>query len=241
MEKYISSLKNAGYSVDMRKGRVFIASPEITIIGHSNNTLWTTQDILCSESYGFASATPHIALDIGQNIGVASLYFAKNSSITHVYGFEPFPATFLQGQVNFANNPKLKDKITSFNFGLGQGNKEINAHYNKDLPGSMSTTHDRFSDGELQKVVIRDASEVLRPIFEKHNEKVVCKIDCEGAEKEILPSLESSGLLKNIDVLIMEWHFEAPDFLIDILIRSGFTVFFDHVVRNELGFIRAVR
>ncbi|MDR1243309.1 MAG: FkbM family methyltransferase [Deltaproteobacteria bacterium] len=240
MKQYITDLGRAGYTVKMQKGRVIIKSRQKTIIGQSENTLWTAQSILCAESYGFASASPYIAIDIGQNIGIASLYFAENENINHIYGFEPFAATFFQAQVNFANNPGLSGKITSFNYGLGQENKEIEAHYNKDLPGSMSTTRDRFTEGDLQQVAIRDASEVLKPILEKHEEKVLCKMDCEGAEKEILYSLEASGLLGRIDAIIMEWHFKAPDDLVSLLARNGFTVFFEHVVRNELGFIRGI-
>lgn len=241
MEKYIASLNKAGYSVRIQKERVIIENSELTIIGQSNNTIWTAQDILCSKCYGFASADLFIAIDIGQNIGVASLDFANNKNILHIYGFEPFPETFFQAQVNFANNPNLSSKITSFNFGLGKENKTVEMHYNKNLPGSMSTSHDMFAEGELQRVEIKNVSEVLDLILQKHEEKIICKIDCEGAEKEILPSLERSGLLQRIDVLILEWHFEPPSALIDILTRSGFTVFFDHVVWNELGFIRATR
>ena len=79
------------------------------------------------------------------------------------------------------------------------------------------------------------------PLGRNGKEKVFCKIDCEGAEKEIVPSLEMSGLLHRIHVLMMEWHFSPPKSLIDILTRNGFTVFFDHSVRDKLGFIKAVR
>ena len=241
MNKYITALEKAGYTVTMPTGRVIIKNQQMTIIGQGNNPLWTAQDVLCAEAYGFAASIPYIAVDIGQNIGTASLYLAQRENIRHIYGFEPFKETFFQAQVNFMNNPEYSKKISSFNYGLGSRNEEIEVHYNREMPGSMSTTHDRFSGGDLQKVSIKDASEVLTPIFQKHEERVLCKIDCEGAEKEILASLEASGLLERIHVFLMEWHYEAPDYLITLLVRNGFTVFFEHVVRNELGFIRAIR
>ncbi len=241
MIDYIDKFNQAGYSLLDSNGRIIIRGPKMTIIGQSKNTLWTAQDVLCSECYGFASEEKFIALDIGQNIGIASLYFACNPNISHVYGFEPFPATFFQAQVNFTNNPNLSKKITSFNFGLGEENKAVEVHYNKDLPGSMSTSHDRFSEGELQSVEIKNVSEVVDAILQKHKEKVFCKIDCEGAEKEILPALATSGLLGRIHVIVMEWHFTPPTELLSILTKNGFTVFFEHSVRNKLGFIKAVR
>ena len=241
MKDYIDSFNEAGFSVLKKNGRIIISSPRMTIIGQSDNTLWTAKDILCSECYGFASTEKFIALDIGQNIGIASLYFACSEKILHVYGFEPFPETFFQAQVNFTNNPNLSKKITSFNFGLGKENSDVEVHYNKNLPGSMSTSRDIFPEGELQRVEIKNVSEVLNTILQKHTEKVFCKIDCEGAEKEIVPSLEMSGLLHRIHVLMMEWHFSPPKSLIDILTGNGFTVFFDHSVRDKLGFIKAVR
>ena len=241
MDKNIHNLNRAGYVVYTRKGRIIIEGPDMTIIGQSNNTLWTAEGVLCSECYGFASQDEYIVLDIGLNIGIASLYFANNPKVAHVYGFEPFPETFMQAQVNLTNNPALAAKVTPFNFGLGTENKEVAVHYNKDLPGSMSTIHDRFAEGELQQVSIKSVSEVLEPIFNRHAEKVLCKMDCEGAELEILPALEASGLLRRIDALIMEWHYARPTALVDILERNGFTVFYDHVAMNALGFVRAVR
>ena len=76
MKDYIDSFNEAGFSVLKKNGRIIISSPRMTIIGQSDNTLWTAKDILCSECYGFASTEKFIALDIGQNIGIASLYFA---------------------------------------------------------------------------------------------------------------------------------------------------------------------
>ena len=81
----------------------------------------------------------------------------------------------------------------------------------------------------------------MAPLFEKCKEKIFLKIDCEGAEKQILPELENSGLIKRVDVIIMEWHFEEPSWIVDLLIRNGFVVFRLNTIANELGMIRAYR
>lgn len=242
MEKYIEQLNKKGFDVIRLAHGLVIRNKDLTIIGKADNTLWTSQDILCAECYGFSASEDYIVFDVGLNIGVAALYFAQKPWVKYIYGFEPFSATFKQALVNFTNNPKLSSKITPFNFGLGAKDTRLSIHYNQDLPGSMSTVVDRYKEGgNLESVEIKNITTVIQPILAKHNEKVLFKIDCEGAEKEILPALESSGLLKKIDVILLEWHFEPPTFLVDILTRNNFTVFFSHVVLNELGFIQAVR
>lgn len=63
-------------------------------------------------------------------------------------------------------------------------------------------------------------------------------------EKEIYESLESRGVLKNIDITILEYHFSYDVYLMGILKRNGF-VFFKQksVLRDtgDLGIIRAIK
>jgi hypothetical protein len=52
----------------------------------------------------------------------------------------------------------------------------------------------------------------------------VAKIDCEGAEYEIIDSLYHSGKLNAIEAIMMEWHRDGPDHLLRVLTNAGFTV-----------------
>ena len=106
----------------------------------------------------------------------------------------------------------------------------------------MSTIKDRFADNcdSREKVIIKDAAKELKKILDKHNEKIFFKIDCEGAEIEIIPSLSKANLLQRADIIIMEWHFEYPEEILKILEQNGFLTFCTIEPASQTGIIRAV-
>jgi len=242
MDEHSAKLLKSGFKIIRLPNKIVIKNDKITIIGNTDNTLWTTCGVLSEECYGISSPDDYVVFDIGLNIGVAALYFAQDTKVKHIYGFEPFQKTYHQALLNIKNNENFSKKITAYNFGLGSKNKDTTVSYNSELPGSMSTSIDRYAGIGVQEVVkIRDVAEVLAPIIEKiKKERVLVKIDCEGSETEILTRLEETGLISSIDIFLMEWHFSPPKELLDILKRNMFISFFEHIVINELGFIRAI-
>lgn len=242
LEKYKEKFFNAGFFVEIKDSLVKINKEDFVIEGNSSNTFWTAEGVLCSKEYDFYSNDDYIMVDIGLNIGITSLYFAQNQNIKKIYGFEPFVETFKQAQNNLKNNPRLSEKIEIFNFGIGDRDELLNISYNKDLPGAMSTSIDRYKNlGQNQEIKVFKASSIFGEIFKKHTEKFFFKIDCEGSEFDILKELNNSGLIKKIDVLCLEWHFKNPKEIIDILQRNNFVVFNKEIIKDEIGFIRAVK
>ncbi len=72
-------------------------------------------------------------------------------------------------------------------------------------------------------VQIRDIREAVQEIFSNHpSEELFLKLDCEGAEYEILEKLDESGLLPKIKVIIIEWHFKGYEPLEKLLTANGF-------------------
>jgi FkbM family methyltransferase len=226
-----------------RKGSVSITNDGLSICGTADNAIWTSSDVLCLEDYHFSgTGEDYVCIDIGTNIGIAALYLAQNEKIKHIYGFEPFEATYRQAENNVKNNPALADKISVYNCGLGKKNEMLSLHYHDELNGQNSTVIDKFVNSGKPRVSveIKRASEALKPIIEKHQEAIMLKIDCEGAEFDILPDLADAGLLKKIKIIIMEWHFTRPDSLIDLLNTNGFVVFRNNSMDCMQGIIRAV-
>lgn len=240
--KYENKFKKKGYTLTIEKDGYLVASDQLRILGKSANTVWTAASVLCDEEYYFSAPSENfVVIDIGLNIGIAALYFAQMKAITHIYGYEPFLDSFKQAQLNLTNNSKLKRKISIYNVGLGKADTIKTLHFNSALPGSMSTYFDRFSDtGDLETIVLKNAAEVLKPIFEKHRERILLKIDCEGGEVDILPSLYDVGLLEKVAVIIMEWHFVKPDLYVKMLNELGFFVFNNHEQVDYQGIIRAI-
>ena len=72
---------------------------------------------------------------------------------------------------------------------------------------------------------LRNASSVLRELgLGISKVKTFMKMDCEGAEYEIINNLSESGLLKYVCVLMAEWHDAGSDPLTQVLLRNGFVV-----------------
>ena len=242
VDDYRNNFEKYGYHVIRENGKIKIWNDDIVIEGEADNTLWTAYGVFCTDEYNFDIGEKYVMFDIGFNLGMTSLHKAQDKNCVKIYAFEPFIPTFKLAQHNMELNKQLSKKITAFNYGFGDKDETIMVNYNHDRPGAMSSVKNVFSECEdVEKINIKNTSKVLEPLLKKHKEKVFLKIDCEGAEKQILPDLEKSGLIKKVDVIVMEWHFEEPSLLVDLLIRNNFIVFRTNSVANELGMIRAYK
>ena len=231
-----------GFEVKREEHKIVINDNKLKIEGEADNTLWTAASVLCNDEYNFNTNKKYVMFDIGLNLGITSLQKAQENACVKIYGFEPFVPTFKLAQRNLELNPSLAQKIKIFNYGLGAEDKKLNINYNAALPGSMSTVKNIFEDKQdVETVEIKQASKILKRLFAQHSEDIFLKIDCEGAEKEILPEIDKAGLLKKVKVIIMEWHYENPQWIIELLSKNNFVVFCNHTAINELGMIRAYK
>jgi FkbM family methyltransferase len=241
LDRYKKSFNDNGYEISIYDNNVSIKGNGLDIIGSAINTFWTAEDVLCKGDYDFYSNDQYVMIDIGLNIGLTTLSMARKNNITKIYGYEPFIPTFKQAQLNLERNPQLSTKVEIFNFGLGGENKNLDINYNPELPGAMSSVRNKFEKSKIVETIeIKKASEVLYEILKNKTTPIFLKMDCEGAEGEILENLSKECLLKEIDLIIMEWHFKYPVEIIMILENNGFTSFNNDIIKNELGFIRAV-
>lgn len=207
------------------------------------------EDIFKNEEYNFDIGAQVVVIDIGMNIGLASLYFAARDDVKDVYGFEPFKPTFEQAMFNFKINEKYADIIHPYNYGLGDEDKELTFEYYPRTPGRMSTVKSideihpsRKYETKTETVQIKNAAKNIDSIIEQHKDnKIIIKCDTEGSEKEIFESLDSRGVLKNIDVVMLEYHFSYDVILMDILKRSGFVFFKQKNISLETGDFGIIR
>ncbi|MBQ8630226.1 MAG: FkbM family methyltransferase [Alphaproteobacteria bacterium] len=239
---YQPAFNKCGYVVERKNNKIIISGNNLIIEGEADNTLWTAASVLCNDEYHFDCAQKYTMFDIGLNLGITSLHKARDKNCVQIYGYEPFTPTFKLAEKNMKLNPELAQKISIFNYGLGDCDKEIAINYNPERPGAMSSVKNIFSEcSDVEKIKIKSASKILAPLIKTSKGKIFLKIDCEGAEKEILPDLHKSGLLKKVDIIVMEWHFENPQWIIDLLTENNFVVFRLNVVPDEIGMIRAYR
>ena len=223
----INELNASGYAVMRDKNGVTVKGNGLNVFGTADNTIWTARGVLCDKDYDFDNnGDKYIVIDVGLNIGLASLYLAQKDFVKNVYGFEPFLPTFKIAQKNMKLNPRLTRKIKLFDVGLSDKNKTINVPYNPELPGAMSSIVGRNAPSELvEKIKLVSASKTLAPIYKKHGgDKIMLKIDCEGGEREIIPDMLQSGLLQKTDKIIMEYHDDYYLPLVKDLENAGFIV-----------------
>ena len=226
-----------------------VTTPEGVKIDISNvphEALGNTKELFLNKDYAVNFSYDAVLIDIGLNRGIASLYFATYPNIKKIYSFEPFKPTFELAQRNLGLNPQLSEKIKAFNFGLGKAEVTLELPYMAKATGCMSTTHD-VCKGEKnirkEAVVIKDAAKEVAPILEENkNKHIIVKCDCEGAEFEIFERLNEENLIGNIDVILMEYHFNKPERLVNILTKNGFAVRTKVLSKKmSTGYIYAVR
>lgn len=162
-----------------------------------------------------------LALDIGGNIGLCSLYLSRyfEKIITLEPSFEHFDALVRNLQTNKADNVKpikkaLFIKNGKYPFGGPKGNKTMQTlHMSQWQDGKPSDNVDTISLDKLFEE-------------EKINHVDLMKIDVEGTETEIISSLSFKKVSSKIDLIIGELHYwngRHPNQLKDALKSNGFS------------------
>ncbi len=187
------------------------------------------------KDYNLLSKNNFVVFDIGMNIGISSLFFALNKNVGKIYSFEPVVTTYNQAMYNLGLNPTYSHKIEAFNFGLGGASRVEQVLYHSQAKGNCgirlesSLVIDKKDAKEIE-ITIKDASAILPDLMAKHSgQQKVLKIDCEGAEYEILQKLNEANMLKDIDVLLIEWHDKGAKILEDLLTANDFRVVSRHL------------
>ncbi|MFC1677247.1 FkbM family methyltransferase [Planctomycetota bacterium] len=240
-----AELLDMGFSID---GDI-ITTPHgvhFDISHKADHPLYLIKEVFVKSEYNLNLGEDSILIDIGMNRGAASLLFASDANIKKVYSYEPFKPTYEFAIRNIELNPELNKKIDASNCGLGKEDKTLELPYIINATGGMSTTHDVCKDQKNTKtetVVVKDAAkEFVRILDENKNRHIIVKCDCEGAEFEIFERLVEKDLVNKIDAIMMEYHFEKPDRLIEILTKNSFAVQSKHgSSKSKTGYLYAVR
>ena len=205
------------------------------------------EEIYLKNIYRFVNGKETVLFDVGMNVGLASLYFASKGFIRRVYGFEPIKPTYERALENLGmNESSLTDKIVGYDYGLGEQDGEQTVAYLKDNPGIMRVGKEAVTadpgEGSAVTAVIKEAGpEILRIMNENPGASFAMKIDCEGAEYEIIPNLIKHGVLKKIDIVVMETHYGREDDMVDAFSKEGVIVYSNQEAPFNTGTLFAVR
>ncbi|MEK6844552.1 MAG: FkbM family methyltransferase [Nanoarchaeota archaeon] len=142
-----------------------------------------------------------VILDIGAHIGCFSVFASKLAEKGRIFSFEPFPENFALLKDNILLN-KINN-ITSINKALGNKNGKTDIFLSMHNTGGHSFYSSHKNSEKKIKVDVTSL-----PSFMKENKisKInFLKMDCEGAEFEILFNCPKDTLEK-IEKISMEYH-----------------------------------
>ena len=160
-----------------------------------------------------------VVIDIGAQIGVFSVFAALKDGSVKIYSYEPFLPNYTLLEKNIKLN-NLSKQIIPFNVGVGKKN-EIRKFTISD---KNTGGHGFYCKDSSESIQIKTIS--LKEVFENNNIKKCdfLKMDCEGAEYEILFNAPDS-YLKKIKSITMEYHDNGNVVeLKKFLEKSGFKV-----------------
>jgi len=139
------------------------------------------------------------AIDIGANIGAFTILAAQQAPNVRVISYEPFPDIFKQLCENVALNA-LERRVQAFSFAVGGRPEKRKLRVSEDSGGHS------FYGSDCARSTLVDVI-TMDQIFSDAN--IDCcdflKIDCEGAEYEIIYSI-SADLFQRIRTITMEHH-----------------------------------
>lgn len=180
------------YSILLKQGRKseYFPPPEFTLNSESVRTV----------------------LDIGANVGISSMFFAHIFRNAQIHAFEPFPPNLDV----LRRNASQEKRVKYYPVALGCDNSVIRL-YESDNPnnfGGPSLHVSGTSRSKCWTVPMKNAGKAIAEICEATID--VVKIDTEGAEWEILTSLDKE-VLERIGLIMGELHGRKDFALLDFL------------------------
>lgn len=235
--KGIFSYNKEGLQLTIGKARFFI---------NDHEELFIINEVFTEGGYNIISQDQNIiVVDIGMNVGIASIFFSLRENVKKIYSYELFPPTFDVAIRNITIN-QSGSKIIPHSFGLGKNDEKLQLPYSIQEKGRMGIlglpVDGRIDKSGLQEVEIRNVSREIEKISSENKDSfIICKMDCEGAEYDLIEDLYKTKLMEKIKVFMIEWHYKDPAIISNQLVDKGFLVFCYTFPTDYTGMIYAVR
>jgi len=188
--------------------------------------VWVIYEIFVQEEYGWdqVNAPPDATIvDIGGNIGGYAIWAGGRYPTSTIYSYEPFPGSYELLRDNLERN-EIHNVRT---FPLAVWGRPGTLLMDTTLPfANLYSTNDSMTPYQTG---LRVKATSLDAIFAEHALEScdILKVDCEGAEYEILLNA-SAATLDRVRFILMEYHDNRTTYthvdLVAHLQRHGFTV-----------------
>ena len=170
-----------------------------------------------------------VIMDVGANIGLATLYFKQLYPESKIMAFEPNPQTYQLLVKNIKQN-KLSN-ISTFNVAVTKEESEVDFYVyssRRDIPWSIGDSLMKSSINLWQKDFLSNTVKVKTIKLSRYiNSSVdLLKIDIEGSETDVLVEIEDK--LKLIENIVLEYHRDQNnpnnkmETIVEILARNRF-------------------
>ena len=207
---------------------------------------WSVKETLIDQFYtrlGTEVESDWVVVDIGAAIGEFTIEAALQLDEGMVHAFEPNPGTINILRQNIrANN---LNRVETYNLGVWKEEGEIPLHFLNNEPLQAISGSNHSSDLETVKETTIPVI-TLDQVVEKVGNRIdLLKLDCEGAEYEILLN-QDPKIFKKIDRIIMEYHDLNNQCNSCVLIKKleelGYQVqHYENYVHQNLGYLYADR
>lgn len=183
LDEPFSLIREELFSCSLRRNRISLHTPIGRVYVHLNSAvdLSTVMGVFCREDYRIGSGAK-VVIDVGANIGIASLYFLTRDKDTFVYAYEPVPQnveTFRQNIAPYAERCELVEVAVGPESGLVDFGLEPTGKFGGIKVPSVTNI----------RVPCVTINEVMERVVSKHGAIDCLKIDVEGSEREILSSM----------------------------------------------------
>jgi FkbM family methyltransferase len=236
-----------GFAFSVNNDTVIASVKKLAFSVSTAEELFILQEIFLGNHYNFDAGKDVVVVDIGMNVGMASLYFAMRKDVVKVYSYEPFLPTYKQGLQNLGLNLSISKKIISHNYGLSDTESKMQVEYNfsnKGQVGMLGTSliNSKIENVSIEKIELKPfLPEIQKIVYENPGKEIVLKIDCEGAEYNIFKALEISGIPVQVKMVMMEWHKGDPQWLVSVLKNNGFKSVLTFANNQKVGMIYACK
>lgn len=199
-----------GFQFFFENNNMFLKINELTIKVETLEELYIINEVFIENMYKIESKSDYIAIDIGMNVGITSLYFSQFDNIKKIYACEPLKPTFDCAKVNLMLNKKYLPKIQASNFGLSNMHQMVNVIFNPLSKGNVGIKNSEIksvAEKHFETIELKEASKSMQEIIDNHPKaKFIVKLDCEGSEYDIVENLSGASMLPLFNIFMIEWH-----------------------------------